>query len=268
MKNGSVRSWLRKVNVGSSDVLDVLQRAGVEVVDADHPVALGQQVIAQVRAEEPGSAGDDAGAHRRARIPAAGGVREPPGVGLGMGASAAEHGARRPAPGRRSRCSTRTGRVLRRIARRYSLCADDADDALQRAAEILLTKAPAVDPGRLIAWMARGHQARGARGAPRARAPARLPAPAARRRPPPTRSRRSPPRPRALPSAPSAASASRGRPRALADAEAERAARARAPGPGLLLRRDLRALRLDLHKVNRCLAEGRATAARPRGTRA
>ena len=43
--------------------------------------------------------------------------------------------------------------TLRRVARSHSLCADDADDALQRASLILLTKAPAVDPGRLIAWM-------------------------------------------------------------------------------------------------------------------
>jgi RNA polymerase sigma factor (sigma-70 family) len=46
------------------------------------------------------------------------------------------------------------GATLRRVARRHSLCADDADDALQRASLILLAKAPAVDPGRLIAWMA------------------------------------------------------------------------------------------------------------------
>lgn len=46
------------------------------------------------------------------------------------------------------------GGVLRRIARRHSLCPEDADDAVQRAAEILLTKAPSVDAGRLIAWMA------------------------------------------------------------------------------------------------------------------
>jgi RNA polymerase sigma factor (sigma-70 family) len=43
--------------------------------------------------------------------------------------------------------------ALRRVARRHSLCADDADDAVQRASIILLTKAPTVDPGRLIAWM-------------------------------------------------------------------------------------------------------------------
>ena len=40
-----------------------------------------------------------------------------------------------------------------RIARRFSLCADDADDALQRATLILLTKAPVLEPNRLIAWM-------------------------------------------------------------------------------------------------------------------
>ncbi|HET6998859.1 MAG TPA: sigma-70 family RNA polymerase sigma factor [Solirubrobacterales bacterium] len=42
--------------------------------------------------------------------------------------------------------------VLRRTASRYSLCADDADDALQRALEILLTKAPTDDPRELIRW--------------------------------------------------------------------------------------------------------------------
>jgi RNA polymerase sigma factor (sigma-70 family) len=42
--------------------------------------------------------------------------------------------------------------VLRRTARRYSICADDADDALQRALEILLVKAPTNDPRELIRW--------------------------------------------------------------------------------------------------------------------
>ncbi len=42
--------------------------------------------------------------------------------------------------------------TLRRTARRYSLCEDDADDALQRALEILLTKAPSEDPRELIRW--------------------------------------------------------------------------------------------------------------------
>ncbi|MGV1048024.1 MAG: sigma-70 family RNA polymerase sigma factor, partial [Solirubrobacterales bacterium] len=42
--------------------------------------------------------------------------------------------------------------TLRRTARRYSLCADDADDALQRTLEILLRKAPSEDPRELIRW--------------------------------------------------------------------------------------------------------------------
>jgi RNA polymerase sigma factor (sigma-70 family) len=42
--------------------------------------------------------------------------------------------------------------ALLRTARRYSLCADDADDALQRALEILLTKAPTADSRELIRW--------------------------------------------------------------------------------------------------------------------
>lgn len=43
--------------------------------------------------------------------------------------------------------------TLRRIAQRYSLCTADADDALQRALEILLLKAPSEDPRELIRWM-------------------------------------------------------------------------------------------------------------------
>jgi RNA polymerase sigma factor (sigma-70 family) len=42
---------------------------------------------------------------------------------------------------------------LRRVARRYSLCEDDADDAYQRALEILLVKAPSDRPRELIRWM-------------------------------------------------------------------------------------------------------------------
>jgi RNA polymerase sigma factor (sigma-70 family) len=42
--------------------------------------------------------------------------------------------------------------ILRRTARRYSLCADDADEALQRGLEILLTKAPSEDPRDLVRW--------------------------------------------------------------------------------------------------------------------
>jgi RNA polymerase sigma factor (sigma-70 family) len=42
---------------------------------------------------------------------------------------------------------------LRRTARRFSLCVDDAEDAFQRAVEILLTKAPDRPPAALTAWM-------------------------------------------------------------------------------------------------------------------
>ncbi len=38
-------------------------------------------------------------------------------------------------------------------ARRFSLCADDAQDALQRALEIMITKAPDCDGPGLLAWM-------------------------------------------------------------------------------------------------------------------
>jgi RNA polymerase sigma factor (sigma-70 family) len=48
----------------------------------------------------------------------------------------------------------RHGPMLLRIARRHSLGREDAEDALQRASEILLTKAPSLEPARLIAWMA------------------------------------------------------------------------------------------------------------------
>jgi len=46
----------------------------------------------------------------------------------------------------------REGERLRRAARRYSLCEDDAEDAYQRALEILLTKAPTQQPRELLAW--------------------------------------------------------------------------------------------------------------------
>lgn len=42
---------------------------------------------------------------------------------------------------------------LRRTARRYSLCEDDAEDAYQRALEILLVKAPSDRPRELVPWM-------------------------------------------------------------------------------------------------------------------
>jgi RNA polymerase sigma factor (sigma-70 family) len=42
--------------------------------------------------------------------------------------------------------------ALRRTARRYSFCEDDADEALQRALEILLRKAPSLRPEELVKW--------------------------------------------------------------------------------------------------------------------
>ncbi|MGN6556700.1 MAG: sigma-70 family RNA polymerase sigma factor [Solirubrobacterales bacterium] len=42
--------------------------------------------------------------------------------------------------------------ALRRTARRFSLCDDDADDALQRALEILLRRAPTTNPRELVKW--------------------------------------------------------------------------------------------------------------------
>lgn len=41
---------------------------------------------------------------------------------------------------------------LRRTARRFSLCEDDAEDAYQRALEILLVKAPSDRPRELVRW--------------------------------------------------------------------------------------------------------------------
>jgi RNA polymerase sigma factor (sigma-70 family) len=42
--------------------------------------------------------------------------------------------------------------ALKRTARRFSLDSEDAEDAYQRALEILLTKAPTTDPRELIRW--------------------------------------------------------------------------------------------------------------------
>lgn len=43
-------------------------------------------------------------------------------------------------------------RPLRWTARRYSICAEDAEDAYQRGIEILLEKAPTSDPRHLLPW--------------------------------------------------------------------------------------------------------------------
>ena len=53
----------QELEVGAADVLDVGQRPGLEVVDADHAIAPLEQVIAKVRAEEARTAGDKAGGH-------------------------------------------------------------------------------------------------------------------------------------------------------------------------------------------------------------
>ena len=58
-------SMLRWTNVVAADVLDVRQRAGLEVVDADHPVLAPEQLVAQMRAEEAGATGDEARSHAR-----------------------------------------------------------------------------------------------------------------------------------------------------------------------------------------------------------
>ncbi|HSK49050.1 MAG TPA: sigma-70 family RNA polymerase sigma factor, partial [Solirubrobacterales bacterium] len=72
----------------------------------------------------------------------------------GRGGSLAAH-SRPPRDARRTAAEALLARhegALRRTARRYSLCDDDADDALQRALELVLTKAPTEDPRELIRW--------------------------------------------------------------------------------------------------------------------
>jgi hypothetical protein len=56
---------VRELEVLAPKVIDVSQRRGLEVVHADHVMPLGEQVVAQVRADEPGAAGDHDGAHGR-----------------------------------------------------------------------------------------------------------------------------------------------------------------------------------------------------------
>jgi hypothetical protein len=46
-----------------ADVLDVLKRPRIQVVHANNVVALGKEVVAEVRTEEPGSTGDDGRGH-------------------------------------------------------------------------------------------------------------------------------------------------------------------------------------------------------------
>src|SRR5215212_136208 len=124
-----------------------------------------------MRSEEAGSAADHARAHGRqrtprtipsspphalragplrARLPAGYGASPAsPGFTQGVAESILQAAPRSPAVAMlRERES-----IFRSTARRYSLCLDDADDAFQRAAEILLTKGPALPSPRLEAWM-------------------------------------------------------------------------------------------------------------------
>lgn len=47
----------------------------------------------------------------------------------------------------------RHGAMIMRDALKHSATSEDADDAYQRALEILLTKAPSTDPGELVPWL-------------------------------------------------------------------------------------------------------------------
>jgi hypothetical protein len=61
----------------TAQALDVLEAARIEVVEADDPPVAGEQVLAQVRPEEAGSAGYDCSAHA-ASVTDHGGSRLPP----------------------------------------------------------------------------------------------------------------------------------------------------------------------------------------------
>src|SRR5206468_6951689 len=52
------------LEVRAAQMLDVVQRARVEVMNADKPKPPADQVIAEMRPEETGPAGDDRGGHR------------------------------------------------------------------------------------------------------------------------------------------------------------------------------------------------------------
>src|SRR3954466_953795 len=48
---------------------------------------------------------------------------------------------------------TRHGELLKRVARSYSLCADDAQDAVRRAREIYMRRVSSLDPATELAWL-------------------------------------------------------------------------------------------------------------------
>jgi RNA polymerase sigma factor (sigma-70 family) len=66
---------------------------------------------------------------------------------------------RRPAAGvsevedRAGAMLARHGELLMRVARQYSLCADDAQDAVQRALEIYMRRASSLEPATELAWL-------------------------------------------------------------------------------------------------------------------
>ena len=66
-------AWTKR-NVGRPDVGDVRERSGLDVVHADDAMTPTQQLVAQVRAEEPRATRDEAGGHE------AGNSVEPVGV--------------------------------------------------------------------------------------------------------------------------------------------------------------------------------------------
>lgn len=101
----------------------------------------------------PGQAGDPAGGAAAVRA-----LFERDGDATARGAAegAAKDAGGPPGWATRRRATAellrRHERALRRTARRYSLCDDDAEDAFQRALEIVLTKAPTDDVRELIRW--------------------------------------------------------------------------------------------------------------------
>ena len=64
-----------------------------------------------------------------------------------------DHGPDDPARAATLRLFERHGAQVMRTARRYSVTAEDAEDAYQRAVEIMLTKAPAIPDAELLPWL-------------------------------------------------------------------------------------------------------------------
>ncbi|MCA1699101.1 MAG: sigma-70 family RNA polymerase sigma factor, partial [Actinobacteria bacterium] len=64
-----------------------------------------------------------------------------------------DHGPDDPARAATLRLIERHGAQVMRTARRYSVTAEDAEDAYQRAVEIMLTKAPDIPDAELLPWL-------------------------------------------------------------------------------------------------------------------